>query len=548
MKLPSWLYADHLAKDLSGREAFLNNEDLKPVECERRLWGSGNFVAFWLADSININTWMIISSMVVGGLAWWEAWLCVWIGYTIVAIFICLSGRVGVTYHISFPVVSRSSFGVFGSLWPVLNRGFMACVWYGVQAWLGGQCFVLIFRSICLSYETLPNTLPASSGTNTRDFVGFIIFWTLSLIAIWFPVQKIRILFTVKSIVVPVAAIAFFIWTLVKAKGLGPVVHQRGTLTGSLHVWSWMSGIMSCISNFATLIVNNPDYTRFATSPSAVFWPQILTIPISFSVTCFIGVIVGSSSNVIFGQAIWNPLDLLGKFLDNQPTAGTRAGVFFISVAFALAQLGVNIAANSVSAGSDLTALLPKFLNIRRSGYICAVIGLFICPWNLLASSSTFTIYLSAYSTFLSSVVGVMISDYYFVRKGYLDIEELYSGSKKGAYYFTLGVNWRAYVAYIAGILINVVGFAGAVGARVPTAAQNMYHLNFYLGFIVSSLIYYGLCKLSPVPACGQIWPSEIVDDNDNAIVRDVVTVDTEIQNGSNKLQDQKIVDEIIYF
>ncbi|CAF4438014.1 unnamed protein product [Rotaria sp. Silwood2] len=318
--------------------------------------------------------------------------------------------------------------------------------------------------------------------------------------------------------------------------------------TGSLRGWSWMSGIMSCISNFVTLIVNNPDFTRFAPHPSAAFWPQLLTIPIGFSVTSFIGVIVGSSSNVIFGQTIWNPLDLLGKFLDSQPSAGTRAGVFFISLAFALAQLGVNIAANSVSAGSDLTALLPKFLNIRRSSYICAIVGLVICPWNFLTSSSTFTTYLSAYSTFLSSIAGVMISDYYFVRKGYLEIEELYSGSKQGVYYFTAGVNWRAYVAYIAGILINVVGFAGAVGAHVSTAAQNMYHLNFYLGFIVSSLVYYGLCKLSSVPACGKNWPSEIIHDNDNDIVLEGVTVDTEERNGSIKLQDQKVVNKITYF
>ncbi|CAF1517217.1 unnamed protein product, partial [Rotaria sordida] len=122
MKLPSWLYADRSVKDYPGREAFFKNEDLKPVECERRLWGPWNFVAFWLADSINIGTWMMISSMVVGGLAWWEAWVCVWIGFTIVAIFICLSGRIGATYHIPFPVASRSSFGLFGSLWPILNR------------------------------------------------------------------------------------------------------------------------------------------------------------------------------------------------------------------------------------------------------------------------------------------------------------------------------------------------------------------------------------------------------------------------------------------
>ncbi|CAF5080325.1 unnamed protein product [Rotaria sp. Silwood1] len=178
--------------------------------------------------------------------------------------------------------------------------------------------------------------------------------------------------------------------------------------TGSLRGWSWMGGIMSCISNFVTVIVNNPDFTRFATRPSAAFWSQLLTIPIGFSVTCFIGVIVSSSSNVIFGQAIWNPLDLLGKFLDSQPSAGTRAGVFFISLAFALAQLGVNIAANSISAGSDLTALLPN-----------------------------------------------------------------------------------------------------------------------------------------PVPACGQKWPSEVVDDIDNSMGLKAVVFNMEGQNDSIKLQDQKVVDEV---
>jgi NCS1 family nucleobase:cation symporter-1 len=138
-----------------------------------------------------------------------------------------------------------------------------------------------------------------------------------------------------------------------------------------------------------------------------------------------------------------------------------------------------------------------------------------------------------------------MISDYYFVRKGYLKIEELYSSSKQGVYYFTFGVNWRAYVAYIAGILINVVGFAGAVGARISTAAQNMYHLNFYLGFIISAVVYYGLCKLCPVPACGRKWSSEVVDDNDKNIILNAVDVDTEEQNHNIKSQDQKVVDEV---
>lgn len=223
---------------------------------------------------------------------------------------------------------------------------------------------------------------------------------------------------------------------------------------------------------------NDPDFSRFAKKPEDALWSQFLTIPIGFAVTSFVGIIVSSSSTIIYGETIWSPLDLLSRFLD-EGGSGTRVGVFFIAFAFALAQLGTNIAANSVSAGSDMTALLPRYINIRRGGYICAAVGLAMCPWNLLSSSNNFTTYLSAYSVFLSSIAGVMISDYYFVRKGYLEVKELYSARKSGPYFYFYGINWRAYAAYIAGILINVVGFAGAIkattGGSVPIGAQYIY-------------------------------------------------------------------------
>jgi len=176
---------------------------------------------------------------------------------------------------------------------------------------------------------------------------------------------------------------------------------------------------------------------------------------------------VSSSSNVIYGQPIWNPLDLLSNFLEGASSA-QRFGVFIISLAFALAQLGTNIAANSVSAGTDMTALFPRYLNIRRGGYICAAVGLAMCPWNLLSTSNQFTTYLSAYSVFLSSIAGVMISDYYFVKRGYLQVKDLYSGKRTGPYFYWMGFNWRAYTAYIAGIIINVVGFAVCLKFSIP--------------------------------------------------------------------------------
>lgn len=375
-----------------------------------------------------------------------------------------------------------------------------------------------MIRSIWPSWDNYgpdghKNTMPASSGTNTRDFVSFFIFWLCSLPFIYPHVHQIRHLFTVKAAVVPSAGIAFFIWAIVRAHGIGPIVHQPATLHGSALGWAMVKGIMSAIANFATLIVNDPDFARFAKRPRSALWSQLFTVPLGFAVTSFIGIIVSSSSTVIYGKPIWSPLDLLTQFLNDEHVSGaTRFGVFVISFAFALAQLGTNIAANSVSAGTDMTALLPRYLNIRRGGYICAVVGLAMCPWNLLSSTNSFTTYLSAYSVFLSSIAGVIVSDYYFVRKGYLQVKDLYSAQKMGPYFYTLGVHWRGYAAYVAGILINVVGFAGAVGTKVPVGATYIYNLNFFCGFIVSAGVYWILCHFFKIPATSDHWLE--VDDN----------------------------------
>lgn len=409
-----------------------------------------------------------------------------------------------------------------------------------------------MISAIWPQYDRLPNGLPASSGTNTRDFLSFFLFWLISLPAIYPPVHKIRHLFTVKSYVVPTAGLAFFIWSLVRAKGAGPVIRQPATIGGSALGWAIVKGIMSSIANFAALIVNDPDFSRFAKKPSDAFLPQLLTIPIGFGVTSFIGIMVSSCSVVIFGgEPIWNPLELLTKFL-GEGGAGNRAGVFIIAAAFVLAQLGTNIAANSVSAGTDLTALMPRWINIRRGGYICAAVGLAMCPWNLLSSSNNFTTYLSAYSVFLSSIAGVMICDYYIVRKGYLSITDLYSANKSSPYYYTAGFHWRAYLAYVCGILINIVGFVGAVEEptkgrnTAPMGAQYIYNLNYFMGFIVAAIVYWALCKVSPVPATSEVW-MEVGDQiNDLHLVQTESGEEMKLSDGERKEMETKKQGELV--
>lgn len=265
---------------------------------------------------------------------------------------------------------------------------------------------------------------------------------------------------------------------------------------------------MTSVANFAALIMNDPDFSRFAVKPKDALWSQLITIPVGFAVTSFIGIIVSSSSQVIYPdekEPIWNPLQLLERFID-EGGSGERFGTFVIGLAFALAQLGTNIAANSVSAGTDMSALLPRYINIRRGGYICAAVGLAMCPYTLLTSANQFTTYLSAYSVFLSSIAGVMCADYYLVRRGYLKVKELYDARRGAPYYFTFGVNLRAYAAYISGILLNVVGFAGEVGTEVPKGATYIYNFNYFGGFFVSAAVYWALCRVFPVKATSDHW------------------------------------------
>ncbi|CCH46196.1 Allantoin permease [Wickerhamomyces ciferrii] len=493
-----------LQKDcqLSLSENFLLNEDLQPVfDKTERPWHWYNFVFLWVAESFNINTWQIASSGIIAGLSWWETWISVWLGYSILGCFIFISQRVGSHYHVPFPVGARTSFGTFGSIWPILNRVVMGCVWYSVQAWLGGESFALVLKAIFGANieEKIPNKI-ASSGTSSFHFLSYFLFCLISLPFIYFRPQQIRHLFTVKAWTCAIAGVAFLVWTIVRAGGIGPVVHHKTSLTGSAHAWAFVISTMNCVANFATLVINSPDFSRLAYSPSSSSYSQLIAIPCGFSITALIGILASSASTSMFGETYWSPLDLLNRYVESG-TAGDRAGVFFIAGSFVLAQIGTNISANSISVGTDGSALLPRFINIRRGGFICATIAFCLCPWNFFTSAANFTTYLSAYAVFLSSVAGVVAADYLVVRRGYINVFHLYSNKREYHYsYNKFGINWRGYAAYICGILPNVVGFAGAVGTKVPIGATYIYNVSFFSGYITAFAVYCFLCWLSPVP------------------------------------------------
>lgn len=506
--------------DLTTSQMYLFNYDIKPVEQERRQWAWYNYVTYWIADSFNINTFQIAATGVQNGMNWWQTWVSVWIGYFFCGIFVSIGARVGLVYKIAFPVSNRSAFGNIGSIWPVINRVVMSCIWYSVQSYVAAPTIQLMIRSVFGNdmEKKIPNHI-SDPDLTTFKFLSFFLFWLLQLPFIYVSPHKIRHLFTVKAFIAPLAGVLFLAWTLAKCGGAGPVIHAKATIQGSELGWVFVESVMSSLANFATLIVNAPDFARFASKPSfsMKYIVYTVSIPICFSVTALIGILIGSASTVLYGAPTWSPLDVLSNFLDNDYSSASRAGVFFISASFALAQLGTNISANSLSFGTDVTALLPRFLNIRRGGYICALLALAICPWKLASSSSKFTTYLSAYAVFLSSIAGVVASDYFYVRRGYLKLTHLYSlfapenPEVDSIYRFNkIGCNWRAFLAYICGILPNIVGFVGATEThKVPIGATRVYDLNFFVGFISAFLVYAIACYVSPMEGVPNVGPFE---------------------------------------
>ncbi|ODN94324.1 uracil permease [Cryptococcus wingfieldii CBS 7118] len=506
------LESDH-AEGLSRKEMFLATEDLLPVTEDKKTWDSWNFVMFWVADSFNLNTFTIASSMMSSGLNWWQSLVCVIVGYSLVGPLLVLNARPGAMHGIVFPAACRTTFGVFGSLWPVFNRAAMACIWWGVQSWLGGECMYVLVRAIWPSFARIHNSMPESTETTTAYIIAFVLYWILSLPTIWVPIHKLRWLFLGKAIVGPIVGFTLFGWSITRAGGIGPVFSQRATLSGSALGWQMIISISSCFNNMFTLVTNSCDFASRAKKPSAAVWPQIIAMPIGFSITSFLGIVIASASAPQFGEQIWDVVQIMDAMLDDG-SSSTRAGLVFIAAGFVYVQLLLNVAANSISAGCDLTALFPRYLSIRRGGYVAAIVGICMNPWLLYKSSATFSNYLGSYGVLLSCIAGPMVTDYWLVRRGHIRVNDLYSGEEDGWYWYSMGVNWRAYLAYFVGFAFNAPGFINALRPDiiVPVGFQRVYYLSWLTGTGISGVVYFLACYFFPPPGMNKSF--EEVDES----------------------------------
>lgn len=474
--------------------ATLINEDLAPIAPEQRSWNTWNYAALWISMSLCIPTYMLASSLIQGGMNWWQAILTIFLGNTIVLIPMILNGHAGAKYGIPFPVFARASFGTLGANIPALLRAIVACGWFGIQAWIGGYAIYLMVASWWPAFANLPEIFPSGWGLATGPAVCFLLFWLVNMVVVYFGVNSIKKLLVFKAYFLPAAAIALLLWAMNAADGLGPILSQKSKFLTSAEFWNFFFPALTGMVGFwATLSLNIPDFTRYAKNQRAQINGQVIGLPPSMTMFAFIGVVVTSATMIIYGETIWDPLVLAGKF-------ESKLLITIAMIAVAISTLATNIAANIVSPANDFSNLAPGKINFRTGGYITGVLGILICPWKLIADPNGYIFtWLIAYSSLLGPVGGIMIADYYFIRKQKLNVDHLYN--VRGIYSFGNGFNHKAILALILGIMPNLPGFLVQVKLvaedAFPAWITGLYHYAWFVGFFISGICFLLLSRTS---------------------------------------------------
>jgi NCS1 family nucleobase:cation symporter-1 len=474
------------------RANTLYSEGLAPVPQSKRTWNTWNYAALWISMSLCIPTYMLASSLIEGGMNWWQSILTIFLGNVVVLIPMILNGHAGAKYGIPFPVFARASFGTVGANIPAMLRAVVACGWFGIQTWIGGFALYQMLRLWIPSLETLPQIFPASWGLQTGPAITFLLFWLLNMYMVYLGVESIKKLLVFKAFFLPIAALALLFWAINAGHGLGPILQQPSKFTTGAGFFAFFFPALTGMVGFwATLSLNIPDFTRYAKDQRSQIMGQALALPGSMTLFSFIGVVVTSATTLIYGTTIWDPLVLAGRF-------DSKLLVSAAMIAVAISTLATNIAANIVSPANDFAHLAPAKINFRLGGYITGIIGILIFPWKLIADPSGYIFtWLVGYSSLLGPVGGIMIVDYYFIRKQTLVLNDLYS--KTGIYQFSNGFNVAAIIALILGILPNVPGFFTTIKVisadAVPAWLSGLYSYAWFVGFGVSGIVYFLLMK-----------------------------------------------------
>ena len=445
----------------------LYNSDLAPASPDRRNWGTYNYAALWVSMSVNILTYMLAASLIQGGMDWKQAVLTVFVGNSIVLVPMLLNSHPGARYGIPFPVLARASFGVLGANVAAVLRGLVACGWFGIQSWIGGEAINTLLVVLFPSWKNNPN------GTA----ICFVAFWAINLAVVMMGIDSIRKLQGISAPILLAVGLLLLAWAYKSAGGFGPMLSAPSQFASTADFLKFLiPALNGTVGFWATVSLNVPDFTRFARDQKAQAIGQAVALPTTMTLYSFIGIAVTSATVVIYGTALWDPVQLLSRM--HSPVA-----VVVSLLAILLATLNVNIGANVVSPANDFSNLWPRRISFKMGGIITCFLGVAMMPWKLLANHRTFIFgWLGGYAAVLGPVAGIMICDYWIIRRRELNLQDLYL--RNGQYEYAKGFNVRGIAALVAGSAVALIGLA------IPSL-RFLYDYSWFVGFAVSFATYY---------------------------------------------------------
>jgi NCS1 family nucleobase:cation symporter-1 len=454
-----------LGEDLSGSPLY--NADLAPTTLAQRKWSVWSIAALWISMSACIPTYQLASSLVSAkiGMNWWEAVLTIFLGNLVVLVPMILNAHAGTKYGIPFPVYCRASFGTVGANIPALMRALVACGWFGIQAWIGGAA---LFELAAFYFPSIASPDHAQVlGITAPQFAAFMVFWLINMFVIYKGIDSIRILLNIKAPLLIALGLLLLAWAYNRAGGFGPMLTQPSQFepgqpkAGQFWLFFFPS-LTAMIGFWATLSLNIPDFSRYAKSQRDQMVGQAIGLPATMALYSFIGVAVTSATIVIYGHDIWNPIELLGTF-------HSKAAVTISMLSICIATLATNIAANVVSPANDFSHVAPRLIGFRGGGFLTGIIGILMMPWKLISDPRGYIFtWLIAYSALLGAIGGILICDYFLLRRTRLRLAQLYNPD--GPYRYTRGTNPCAVIALLVAVLPCLPGFLHEVNLLNPSS------------------------------------------------------------------------------
>lgn len=457
----------------------LANEDLLPTPQIARHWNWKDYTALWIGMVVCVPTYTMASAMLDQGFTWRMAVWMVFLANCIVLVPMVLIGRVGPKYGVPFPVLARASFGVIGANLPAVLRGLVACGWFSINCYFGALALHGFLNIIGFNLAG-----PADGQTiSTSQFICFLVFWAVHIWFIWRGPESIRKLEVIAAPLMIGASAVLVIYLLSRVPPSQLFDLPAKVVEGGPRTWAALTGL---VGFWATLALNIPDFTRFARSQKDQVLGQAIGLPIPMALFSMVGIIGFSASAILYGKAQLFPDGLLTQM------GSLASGVGLLVIL--LANLTTNVAANLVSPSYDFSQVAPSKISFRGGGLVAALIGLLFMPWKLLASSGNYLfIWLGGYGTLLGGIAGVLLTDYYLLRRGRLEVDDLYR--RGGAYEYARGWNPHALMGCALGVLPCMPGYLVVSGLLAKDSVApwlvQLFDFGWFFSLAVAGLYYF---------------------------------------------------------